>query len=91
MRRSVWLLQQDSEFPALGVSGGETDIEKEDWAEKVIPWAEKTVMNMDQAMPEVESVMPDNIKKGFWKDIYYEVWQIWKWDQVRCTLVARYR
>lgn len=59
---------------------GKTDIEIEDWEEKVIPWAEKVVMNMDQAIAEVESVMPDNIKKAFWKDVYYEVWQSWKLD-----------
>ena len=59
---------------------GKTDIEKEDWDEKVVPWAKKAVMNMDQAMAEIESVMPDKIKKGFWEDVYYEVWQRWEWD-----------
>lgn len=59
---------------------GKTDIEKEDWEEKVIPWAEKVVMNMNQAIAEVESVMPGDIKTEFWKDVYYDVWQSWKLD-----------
>lgn len=59
---------------------GKTDIEKEDWDENVVPWATKAVMNMDQAMAELESVMPDKIKKGFWEDVYYEVWDSWKLD-----------
>ena len=46
----------------------------------MIPWAEKVVMNMNQAIAEVESVMPGNIKTEFWKDVYYDVWQSWKLD-----------
>ena len=37
-------------------------------------------MNMNQAIAEVESVMPSNIKTEFWKDVYYDVWQSWKLD-----------
>lgn len=61
-------------------NAGKTDIEKEDWDRIVLPLAKKAMMNMDQAMAEVKSVLPDGKRKDFWKDVYNNVLSRWQYD-----------
>lgn len=65
----------------LEYQDGKTDISREDWDAVVLPLADKIAMNLDQAMAELESVMPapNKIKRGdFWSTVYYGVFLDWE-------------
>lgn len=65
----------------LEYQDGKTDIYREDWDAVVLPLSDKIAMNLDQAMAELESVMPapNKIKRGdFWSKVYYGVFKNWE-------------
>lgn len=57
---------------------GRREVSREDWDEKVMPDVKKAVMNMDMAISEIESVLPEKCESEFWKDIKNKV--LWHWQ-----------